>query len=314
MICIEKPVVSVIINCLNGEEFLSEAIESVLNQSYENWEIILWDNASTQNIRAKVEKFSDERIKYFRGDETVLLGEARNLAVSKSQGEFLAFLDSDDLWSPDKLKLQLKLFRDPEVALVYSDCECFNKSGVRKRYSKSKNFIRGRCFGELLADYHLVLSSVIVRRAVLVERCIEFNKHYNMIEEADVFLRIAYYSKIDYCPQLLAAWRVHQNSLTWRKFHLLADETDLMLHDFSEKWPDVEVMYSSEFLAKRIWIVRQRVVGLCMQGKQAEARACLLDAKKILPLKVLALYPLTFFNPKKWIPFAYRFFGSVVTP
>ena len=243
-----------------------------------------------------------------------MLGEARNFAIAQAKGEFLAFLDSDDLWGSDKLLKQIPLFGDPEVALVYSDCESFNERGERKRYGLKRKFLKGSCFSQLFSDYHLVLSSVIIRAYTLKKYKIKFKINYTMIEEADVFLRLAYYKKVDHCPEVLASWRVHGKSLTWTKFHLLADETELMINDFCKMWPDIDLIYPSEFISRRIWVVRQRVIGLWIEGRGVMARACLVGSKERLPIRIWALYPITFLNASRWVPILYRFFGTVVSP
>ena len=89
------PLVSIIMNCFNGEEFLCEAIDSVYAQSYTNWEIIFWDNASTDQT-ASIAKSYDKKLKYFRTSKTTSLGEARVAATKKARGKYLAFLDVDD--------------------------------------------------------------------------------------------------------------------------------------------------------------------------------------------------------------------------
>jgi len=95
-----KPRVSVIMNCLNGEKYLREAIESAYAQTYKNWEIIFWDNASTDKS-AEIAKSFDEKIRYFRSDENYCVGKVRNLALAQAKGEFIAFLDCDDTWLPE---------------------------------------------------------------------------------------------------------------------------------------------------------------------------------------------------------------------
>ena len=101
------PLVSIIMNCHNGQEFLEEAIKSVLSQKYQNWELIFWDNFSTDNSKKILQEFSDERIKYFKSNKFTNLYEARNLAIEKSKGEYIGFLDTDDLWATDKLQKQM---------------------------------------------------------------------------------------------------------------------------------------------------------------------------------------------------------------
>ena len=106
-----QPLVSVIMNCYNGEKYLREAIDSIYAQTYTNWEIIFWDNVSTDSS-ADIAKTYDKRLKYFRGKEYIPLGAARKKAIEKSSGEWIGFLDTDDLWFPNKLSMQLKEIDD----------------------------------------------------------------------------------------------------------------------------------------------------------------------------------------------------------
>ena len=99
-----NPLVSIIVNCYNGEKFLRQCLESIFNQTYENWEVIFWDNASTDKSQTIFKSFKDKRLNYYRSAENVSLGQARAWAVNKSNGEYIAFLDVDDKWFPKKLR------------------------------------------------------------------------------------------------------------------------------------------------------------------------------------------------------------------
>lgn len=127
-----SPCVSVIMNCRNSSEFLKEAIDSVFAQSFDNWEIVFWDNQSTDASPEIAQSYcrassdGDEQkkrvLRYFRAEEPAPLGQARNLAIQKARGELIAFLDCDDLWEPDKLARQVELFeRNPALGLVCTD-------------------------------------------------------------------------------------------------------------------------------------------------------------------------------------------------
>ena len=98
----KNPLVSVIMNCYNGEKYLQRAIDSIIVQTYKNLEIIFWDNASTDSsadiYRNTAEK--DARFKYFKSEKNVNLGEARALAVNECTGDYITFLDTDDEWLP----------------------------------------------------------------------------------------------------------------------------------------------------------------------------------------------------------------------
>ena len=96
--------VSILMNCYNGEKYLEEAINSVLNQTYKNWELIFWNNRSNDSSEKIINKIKDSRIKYFLSEIHTSQYEARNKGLEKCSGEFIAFLDVDDYWHPENLK------------------------------------------------------------------------------------------------------------------------------------------------------------------------------------------------------------------
>lgn len=118
----EAPFFSVILNAFNAERFLGETVRSVLNQSFENWECILWDNQSTDQTATIFQSFSDKRLRYILAPSHTPLSRARNLAVAKATGKWIAFLDCDDLWDCDKLQKQFDIINeeDSSLGLVYS--------------------------------------------------------------------------------------------------------------------------------------------------------------------------------------------------
>ena len=120
-----KNTVSVIINFHNGEKYLATCIESVLNQKFENLEIILWDNASTDNSKNIVKKFQEKKMKYFRHPIKENLYKARNRAIDVSSGQLIAFLDCDDWWEEDYLSAREKYFNDTNFDFFYSNTNIF---------------------------------------------------------------------------------------------------------------------------------------------------------------------------------------------
>ena len=136
--------VSIITPCYNAASFISQAIESVIAQTYPNWEMLIIDDCSTDNsamiVRAYIEK--DSRIRYFKtGYASGSPTKPRNLGIFEAKGKYIAFLDSDDIWFPNKLEMQLPLFRE-KIAIVYSYYEKMSEEGV--------------CSGRIVrsADYH----------------------------------------------------------------------------------------------------------------------------------------------------------------
>lgn len=233
-------------NGLNVAPFVRGAIDSVLAQTDSNWEIVFWDNCSTDDTAAIVQSYSDPRLRYFRAPSFTPLGQARNLAIREAKGEFIAFLDCDDLWLTDKLERQLPLFDDPEVGLVYSDTVFFNARGDEKRCYGGKVPGRGRCFRQLLGRYFLSMETVVVRRAALETQNEWFDPRFNMIEEADLFRRIAHDWKIDGVAEALARWRVHASSWTFKHPELLRSETSVMLERYRALYPGFDADYAAE--------------------------------------------------------------------
>ena len=97
-----NPKISVICNCYNGQDYLRYSIDSVLNQTYSNFELLLIDNCSTDNTRKIIKSYLDSRLKYLKTEINVNLGEARNFALKFITGEFFAFIDADDIWVKEK--------------------------------------------------------------------------------------------------------------------------------------------------------------------------------------------------------------------
>ena len=136
----ENPLVSIIMNCYNGETFLHESIGSILNQTYKNWELVFWDNQSKDKSSEIFKSYKDKRLKYFLANQHTTLYKARNLAIEKSKGDYIAFLDTDDLWEKDKLELQMHFFNNPEVGVVFSNVWIIKKNIKKKNYMKKKNY------------------------------------------------------------------------------------------------------------------------------------------------------------------------------
>ena len=116
-----QPLISVIVNCYNGEKFIDRCILSILEQTYKNFEVIFWNNKSTDNTLRIIQKYSDVRIKVFNSKIHTNISYARNEAIKKSKGEYICFLDIDDYWDQNKLEHQLKSFTSEEIGLSFTN-------------------------------------------------------------------------------------------------------------------------------------------------------------------------------------------------
>lgn len=121
--------VSVIMPSWNTERFIAQSIESVIRQTYENWELVIVDDCSTDNTEEVVKGFKDPRIKYFRNEKNSGAALTRNRALREAQGEWVAFLDSDDLWAPEKLEKMLGFMTEHNYAFAYHEYVKIDEDG-----------------------------------------------------------------------------------------------------------------------------------------------------------------------------------------
>ena len=115
--------ISVIMPSWNTAKWIGESIESVVNQTYKKWELIIVDDCSTDNTEEIVRAFSDERIKFFKNEKNLGAALTRNRALREAKGELISFLDSDDVWNPDKLEKMVKFMKDNDYVFAYHDYE-----------------------------------------------------------------------------------------------------------------------------------------------------------------------------------------------
>lgn len=126
-----EALVSIITPTYNSEKYIAQTIQSVQNQTYSNWEMIIVDDASSDRTEAIVLEFvsADQRIKFYKLHKNAGAGVARNQALSMASGRYIAFLDSDDLWKPEKLQKQIDFLTVQNVSFTFSFYECIDEAG-----------------------------------------------------------------------------------------------------------------------------------------------------------------------------------------
>jgi len=286
-----SPKVSVIMNCLNGEKYLRGAIESVYAQTYPHWEIILLDNASIDSTPEIAGSF-DQRLRYFRNEKTVLLGQARNQALQRASGELIGFLDSDDLWLPNKLEKQVPLFqRSPSVGVVFSDTVLrFREENRSTTYFLTHGYRppRGRIFSALLKHYSIPMLTALIRVTALKSLSQWFDERYQVCDDFDFFLRLAYEWECDYVDKPLASYLVHDDAATVRLHQLGAKEMIMTLDKFRSRYPDFEAKYAGEITEISKQINYKQGMSYWREGKKTEARAEF--ARHLTSLKFFVTY------------------------
>ncbi|MGB9667721.1 MAG: glycosyltransferase family 2 protein [Thermosulfidibacteraceae bacterium] len=203
-----EPLVSVVIPTYNRASLLIRAIESVFSQSYKNFEIIVVDDASTDNTREVVSKFLDDpRVVYIRNEKNMGVSASRNRGIRYGRGEFVAFLDSDDYWLRDKLRKQVEIIMsDDDVGMVYTGERFIDEEGriIRDEIPKYSGFV----YHVLLSKNFISPSSTLLRKEVF-EKVGFFREDMNYREDYEFFLRVAKNYKIAYVKDILTIRYMH---------------------------------------------------------------------------------------------------------
>lgn len=295
------PRVSIIMNCRNCEEYLREALTSVYAQTCPDWEIVFYDNLSTDGSAA-IAQAGDERLHYLRGEAPLSLGAARNQALSAARGEFIAFLDCDDIWLPEKLARQLALFAaDPSADFVYGNYHVLKKTaGVWQRKLRLRGKQpEGEVFAAFLRHYPVNLQTVMVRRQALERLEQWFDPELHLSEEYDLFMRLLFTARARYVDEPLACYRVHEKMCSIQQIERYPDENAYILEKLKLLRPDFVSCFRSEiaYLEGKIgyWRARAKMY----QGDRRGARDCL-RAHAVKGGVFSLLYLLTYFPLWIW--------------
>ena len=283
------PTVSVIIHTYNNEKFIAETVESVLNQTYKDYEIIVVDDGSEDGTRDALIPYM-QKIRYHY-KENGGIASAKNAGISLSETEFVAFLDHDDLWVPDKLQLQMEHFNEnPQIGLVYAKYTSF-RDGKELRTKPEKGY-SGWIFKELLAKSFIQTSTVVVKRECL-DAVGPYDETFSLGDEYDMFLRIAQKFQCGFVDKGLTRYRVHDTNASNNDF--LFDNENLGVYKkIYNNFTDLDGV-EKKILRKRIARYSMKVAeGLYRQGKQEESKKYQMEANNYLPFYKRITNNLTF--------------------
>tara|TARA_B110000285_G_scaffold230888_1_gene298330 strand:+ start:856 stop:1749 length:894 start_codon:yes stop_codon:yes gene_type:complete len=276
----KNPLVSIIVNCYNGEKYLDKAIKSVLGQNYKHWEIVFFDNNSIDKSSSVLKRYKDKRIKYFKSKKTYSLYKARNLAISKSKGQLISFLDVDDWWLKNKLNKQVKVFlKDHAVDVLYSNIYLYNEKKKTKKTFIKKKLNYGQLTQKLIDKFEMPILSVVIKKNIFNR--IKFDNRYTIIGDFDFFVRLSLIKNITAIQEPLACYRIHDSNLTTKRIDLNIKELKSWV---SEKTKDKNfelINFSKVYDLIKILKIKQSIT----RGNKLEALIGI--AKK--PLDILKL-------------------------
>lgn len=210
------PLISIVIPTYNRAELIGKAIQSILDQTYNNWELIVVDNYSDDNTRDVIDSFNDNRIVILSRPRTGSVAASRNLGVANSNGEWIAFLDSDDWWFPKKLEYASKWFQK-EPSLIYHDLQIVAADGtpLKRRKTKSRKLKEALYLDLLLNGNDIALSSVVVKKEIFLKvNGMNESPSLFAVEDYDTWLRIAQITnRFEYINKTLGAYRLHDGNI-----------------------------------------------------------------------------------------------------
>tara|TARA_B110000438_G_scaffold247415_1_gene249535 strand:- start:5361 stop:6272 length:912 start_codon:yes stop_codon:yes gene_type:complete len=252
-----NPLVSVIVNCYNGESYLEECLTSIQNQTYQNWEVIFWDNHSTDSSKQIFKKFTDKRFKYYLSPAHMNLYEARDLAVKASSGDFITFCDVDDFWEKNRLQFPIPLFKNKNIGIVYCNQWLLNNKTKKKTKLNKGTLLRGNLFSEIISKKTSVtILTAIVRKSEYLNLDTGFNKNYQIIGDFDFFVRISKKCTYDCVQEPLVFYRLHENNFTRKNRELELEELEKWHHNIKSLLSDKELGLIKEMiLYKKITVL-----------------------------------------------------------
>jgi len=229
---LEKPFFSVVIPTYNHEVFLEKAVKSVLNQTFSDYEIIIIDNYSNDNTENLIKNLNNKNIKFIKNRNHGIIAKSRNIGIEQSKSEWIAFLDSDDIWRQEKLKV---LFNFIKKHNNY-DVICNNELWVYKNNNKTKVSKYGpykNNFYKTLLKYGSCISTSasLVRKKYLLDNKIFFSEEKNFApyEDYDFWMRIAKNNgKFKFLKEVLGEHLFHQESWSEKNKSILKNSTLLI--------------------------------------------------------------------------------------
>lgn len=237
--------ISVLMNCYNGAKYLKEAIDSVYSQTFTDWEIVFIDNCSTDNS-AEIAKSYGEKIKYYKTEKNIPLGAARNFGLKYCEGEFISFLDTDDIWFSYTLSEQLEAIESKKYALVYGNQVNINKNSEIINVTNI-NFKEGNIFPDLLEQFDIPIVTTMLRKEILEKEFLNFDINVHGSEEYCLFMQLAVKNEFKVILKPLVKYRILATSLTNKSIEFRSKDRVYTLNKIQRENIDIEKKFKVEY-------------------------------------------------------------------
>ncbi|MEP9410713.1 MAG: glycosyltransferase family 2 protein [Candidatus Brocadia sp.] len=272
------PKVSVVIPTYNRPEFLSSAIASVLNQTFQDFEIIVVDDGSKDNTPEVVNRLNNKKIKYIRNEINKGEAGARNTGIMNSNSEYIAFLDDDDEWLPEKLALQVDLLKNSptKVGVVYTGYIEVDKTS-RKILQKIFPIKRGYIHRDLFIKNYVGVPSTVIVRRICFERIGLFDGNVVYPTDYDMWIRLSKEFHFEYIKKPLVKYYIHKNTIS-SNYEIRIQGIKVMLERYSN-------IYYSNCKAHSQYLIRLGIL-YCCNGSAGKGRESFLKAIRLYPFDV----------------------------
>lgn len=229
---IKAPLISILVNCYNSEKYLNDCLLSIVNQTYENIEIIIWDNCSKDSTALICKNFDDKRIKYFLSKQHENLVNSRIAAWKKIKGDFVAIMDSDDLSYKDRLQTQLKTIqRNSNIAVVGGGVEYINNNGKTLSYKKYPN--SKKKLGRIINYKFPMNNATLFFDKKKVDELGGYSKQYEFINDFELVYRLSKKYDLVNSDEIVSKNRLHYERLSNKRFILMQTELLIFLNDIA---------------------------------------------------------------------------------
>jgi glycosyltransferase involved in cell wall biosynthesis len=238
-----QPLVSILINAYNEERYIGAAIESAIAQTYDSIEIIILDDQSTDRTAEIVKNYNDPRVRYIRSDKRLGLTDGRNALLAAAKGEYLTYLDADDIYEPTKVEAEAKFLQEHhEYAGVYCNLAYFYDGEPEKSYHHRFTFYSGDDVFPQLLDRMFITNTAFMFRREVYEKLGPYRKDLGLVEDWEFFLRMTYAGyKIGYINKDLVHYRLRWDSHTnFAKLAALKESAVHIFEDLKSRMPETD--------------------------------------------------------------------------
>lgn len=258
--------ISIVTASYNYQNYIKETIQSVLDQTYSDWELIIVDDCSTDNSVDVIKSFSDDRIKLFINEKNLGLAQTVKRGVECATGDWIVFLESDDLITSDNIEKKVEIVKKySDLNLIFNDCEFFGDENKVRDFSialkktrallKKKNYPQNMFYNFYLSNKIFTFSSVMAKREDLLK--ISYTPPIDSLLDWWLWVQLAYIGKFYYISEKLTKWRLHTDSYIYKSNHYSPKQLQMKIYfAMFKKYQNIFILLFIPF-AQFIWYLQQ---------------------------------------------------------